>query len=466
MKNTKIVCTMGPQTSGIPRLIELIDAGMNAARLNFSHGTHKEHKQMVKDIKEAALLAKKSIAIIGDLCGPKIRVGQIENGAIDLIENETIILTQESIIGTSKKISHSYKDLYKDIKVNDRVLLDDGLIELKVIEIKNFDIICKIINSGKLKTHKGMNLPDSKLSISSITKKDIEDIALGVELEIDYFALSFVKNAEDVLEAKKYAAGIPIIAKIEMPEAVQNLDAIIDVSDALMVARGDLGVELGHQKVPLVQKRVINAVKRKAIPVITATQMLESMIQNPRPTRAEVSDVANAILDGTDAVMLSAETSVGKYPVEAVSMLTSIIKELENDNSHCVLPIPKTKESSYSYSIAEGVVKIAENLKLAAIAVYSESGKSAALISAQRPKAHIICFSRHDKILKRLAIFWGIRPLFGEWVKGVDGVVYQAQEELLKRDLVKFGDDIAITFGMKLKDEKFQTNMLKLWKIV
>jgi pyruvate kinase len=318
-----------------------------------------------------------------------------------------------------------------------------------------------------LKDRKGMNLPGSALSVPALTEKDKKDIVFGRELGVDWFALSFVRTPQDVKEAKELAGGIPIIAKIEKPEAVARLDEILDVTDAVMVARGDLGVEAGHEKVPLIQKRILRDIKLHAKPAITATQMLDSMIKNPRPTRAEVSDVANAVLDGTDAVMLSAETSVGDYPVEAVKTLARIIDEIEGSEYYHKFwkERPDVTERTYSSSIADAAAEIAEDLKLAAIAVYTESGHSAALLSAQRPLSNIVAFSRHDTVLHRLGLYWGVYPLFGAWVKGVSGVIEQAEREICSHGMAKPGDDIIVTYGVVIRDEPFQTNMLTLHKI-
>jgi pyruvate kinase len=327
--------------------------------------------------------------------------------------------------------------------------------------------MCRVVDGGLLKDKKGMNLPGSALSVPALTEKDKKDIVFGRELGVDWFALSFVRTPQDVKEAKALAGGIPIIAKIEKPEAVGRLDEILDVADAVMVARGDLGVEAGHEKVPLIQKRILRDIKLRAKPAITATQMLDSMIKNPRPTRAEVSDVANAVLDGTDAVMLSAETSVGDYPVEAVKTLARIIDEIEGSEYFHKLwkERPDVTERTYSSSIADAAAEIAEDLKLAAIAVYTESGHSAALLSAQRPLSNIVAFSRHDSVLHQLGLFWGVRPLYGAWVKGVAGVVEQAERELCAHAMAKPGDDIIVTYGVVLADEPFQTNMLTLHRI-
>jgi pyruvate kinase len=284
---------------------------------------------------------------------------------------------------------------------------------------------------------------------------------------VDYFALSFVRRPEDLREAKALAGDIPVIAKIEKPEAVERLDAILDASDGVMVARGDLGVEAGNEKVPVIQKRILQAVMPRAIPAITATQMLDSMIHNPRPTRAEVSDVANAVLDGTDAVMLSAETSVGDYPVEAVKTLAAVIEDVEASSFQTVALSRRTDVTarSYSHAIADAASVAAHQMGLAAIAVYTESGFSATLVSAHRPSANVIAFSQHDRVLNRLALYWGVRPMQGSWVQGMKAVVEQAERSLLQHGLVKPGEDIAITFGVVLDQERFQTNILKLWKV-
>jgi pyruvate kinase len=467
MRKVKIVCTLGPATSGVPRLVELIRAGMDVARLNFSHGDHETHRAMFSDVRAAAKQVGRPITIFADLCGPKIRVGKMQGGQVVLEKGKTIILTTADVLGTAERISHTYLPLARDVKPGDAILLDDGLLQLRVEAVRNDDVSCRIVDGGVLKDKKGMNLPGSALSVPALTEKDKNDIVFGRELGVDWFALSFVRNPSDVSEAQALSGGIPIIAKIEKPEAVTNLEAILDIADAVMVARGDLGVEAGHEKVPLIQKRILREIKLRAKPAITATQMLDSMIKNPRPTRAEVSDVANAVLDGTDAVMLSAETSVGDYPVEAVRILGTIIDEIERNENYLTegKDRPDVSERTFSSSIADAAAEIAEDLNLAAIAVYTESGHSANLLSAQRPLANIVAFSRHERILNRLGLLWGVRPLYGEWVQGVEGVVAQTERELLRYKLAEPGDNVAITFGMVLAGEPFQTNVLKLYKL-
>ena len=467
MRKVKIVCTLGPATAGVPRLVELIEAGMDVARLNFSHGDYATHRKTYDEVRAAAHQVGRPITLFADLCGPKIRVGRMTGGQVLLEKGKSICLTTTEVLGTSERVSHTYLPLARDVKPGDPILLDDGLLQLQVESIKGDDVVCRVVDGGMLKDRKGMNLPGSALSVPALTEKDKKDIVFGRELGVDWFALSFVRTPQDVKEAKELAGGIPIIAKIEKPEAVARLDEILDVTDAVMVARGDLGVEAGHEKVPLIQKRILRDIKLHAKPAITATQMLDSMIKNPRPTRAEVSDVANAVLDGTDAVMLSAETSVGDYPVEAVKTLARIIDEIEGSEYYHKFwkERPDVTERTYSSSIADAAAEIAEDLKLAAIAVYTESGHSAAVLSAQRPLANIVAFSRHEAVLNQLGLYWGVYPLFGAWVKGVAGVVEQAERELCAHDMAKPGDDIIVTYGVVLKDEPFQTNMLTLHRI-
>ncbi len=467
MRKVKIVCTMGPSTAGVERLCELMRAGMDVARLNFSHGDHEAHRKMYADIRAAAAKVGKPIAVLGDLSGPKIRVDKVENGGVELVKGQPITLTTEKLLGTAQRVSHSYAPLARDVRVGDPILLDDGLLQLKVESIQGEEVRCVVVDGGTLKDKKGMNLPGTPLSTAALTEKDKADIVFGRELGVDYFALSFVRNPEDMLEAKRYAKDTPIIAKIEKPEAVAKLEAILDVSDGVMVARGDLGVEAGHEKVPVIQKRILRSVMPRAIPAITATQMLDSMIQNPRPTRAEVSDVANAVLDGTDAVMLSGETSVGKYPVEAVKTLAAVIEEVEASSfqNKAIADRDHVKSLTYSHAIADAASEVAERMGLAAIASYTESGFSASLLSAHRPNAAVAAFSQHERVLNRLALYWGVRPLHGAWVTGIKGVIDQAEKSLLENNLVKPGDDIAVTFGIVIDQERFQTNMLKLWKV-
>ncbi|MBF0205971.1 MAG: pyruvate kinase [Oligoflexia bacterium] len=468
-RRVKIVCTMGPATKGIDRLLALIDAGMQVARVNFSHGEYQQHQEAISDIRGAAQKSGKPIAIMGDLCGPKIRVGKMKGGEFPLNAGDEVIFDAAyQGEGDQGRIPHSYAPLARDVHIGDKILMDDGLLQVEIVKvISDSEVQCKVLVGGVLKDKKGMNLPGVSLSTPALTEKDKRDLEFAVRMGVDYVALSFVRHPQDVLEAKALSAGIPVIAKIEKPEAIQNLQEILKVSDGVMVARGDLAIEAGPEKVPLLQKRIIEEIKQYAKPVITATQMLDSMIVNPLPTRAEVSDVANAVLDGTDAVMLSAETSVGKYPVEAVKMLDSIIREVEGSEHYLIRSKRSLQvgEHTFSNAIADAAMGLNKIIDLSAIAVYSESGKSAALISAHRPITPLICFSRHQTVLNRLALYWGVNPIGGEWSYGVKGIIEQAERAMLDRGLVKPGDTIAVTFGMIIDNEPFQTDILKLWKV-
>ncbi|MEM6955953.1 MAG: pyruvate kinase, partial [Myxococcota bacterium] len=332
MRRTKIVCTLGPAVT-TPEVIDaLIEAGMDCARLNFSHGDHEQHRKNAEMVRSAAARARRPIAILGDLCGPKMRVGRFSDGPVHLEDGQTFAFTTDEVDGTKGGCSVSYKALPEDVEVGNEILLDDGLLRMRVDAVEGNTVRTTVINGGPLSDRKGLNLPGTNLSTPALTEKDRADLRFAVdELKVDYLALSFVRSAEDIADAKALAGDTPIIAKIEKPEAVENLDAILDASDGAMVARGDLGVEMGSEKVPLIQKRIIRETNARGKIVITATQMLDSMIRNPRPTRAEAADVANAVMDGTDAVMLSGETAAGRYPKEAVAMMAAIIDDVESE---------------------------------------------------------------------------------------------------------------------------------------
>jgi pyruvate kinase len=445
---------------------KLIDAGLDVVRLNFSHGDHEGHRKAYEMVREQARAAGQYVAILADLCGPKIRTGKMEGGAVSLVPKSKVIVTTEEVLGTAERFSTIYASLPGDVHPGSRILLDDGLLELSVERIDGCDVHCEVVVGGVLKDKKGMNIPGTALSTPALTDKDKADLVFAKELGVDFFALSFVRNPTDVLEAKELAGDTPVIAKIEKPEAVENLDEIVKVADGLMVARGDLGVEAGAEKVPLIQKHLIRAAGALGKPVIVATQMLDSMIVNPRPTRAEVSDVANAVLDGADAVMLSGETAAGKYPLEAVQTMASVIAEVEHSElfEHMPRPMP-IDEYSFSNAIARAAVGVADTLSLKAFAVYTESGHSAQLVSSCRPMAPIVAFSRHEHVLRRLALRWGVLPLHADWVQGVMGVMEQAERKLLEFDIVKPGDDIAVTFGMRDMNGPGRTDVLKLWRV-
>src|SRR5438067_58566 len=373
MRRTKIVCTIGPATNSEAQLEQLMRAGMNVARLNFSHGIQQEHEQVIERVRAISARLNYAVAILQDLQGPKIRTGALQDGKpVRLVDGTQVTITTRDLVGNGQFISTTYKDLPQDVKIGDRILLDDGLLELRVVSTNETDVQCLVIHGGVLGEHKGINLPGVAVSSPALTEKDRDDLQFGIKHRVDYVALSFVRSPEDIREAKhlirQYTTelyrgeeerDIPLIAKIEKPEAVEQLDKILEVADGVMVARGDLGVEMPQEKVPLIQKRIIASCNEQGLPVITATQMLESMVTNPRPTRAEVNDVSNSILDGTDAVMLSAETSVGAFPIEAVQMMTRIA--LETEANYHTIGRPIHKHRSLAHAVSHAARALAED---------------------------------------------------------------------------------------------------------
>jgi len=466
MQRVKIVATLGPASSSPEKIRELIAAGADVFRLNFSHGTHEDHRRAFEAARAEADRAGTHVALLADLCGPKIRAGEIAGGGVQIAAGDEIAITIEPIVGDATRFSTTYESLPGDVSAGGRILLDDGLLELEVRSVSGREVRCRVVVGGLLKSRKGMNIPGTPLSTPALTEKDREDLLFAKELGVDYFALSFVRDPLDVAETKALAGDIPVIAKIEKPEALANLDGILLAADGVMVARGDLGVEAGAEKVPLLQKHIVEEAVRLGKPVIVATQMLESMIQNPRPTRAEVSDVANAVLDGTDAVMLSGETAAGRYPVEAVRTMAAILAEVEGSPLFERLDNPiRIDEYSFSNAIARAAVTAAEDLELKALAVYTETGHSAALVSSCRPLAAIVGLSRHDAVLRRLCLRWGVLPVRADWVAGVQSVVEQAERIVVDRGLAAAGEDIAITFGMQDMTGPGRTDVLKLWRV-
>ena len=466
-QRVKIVATLGPASANPETIAAMIAAGADVFRLNFSHGTHEGHARAYEAVRSQAQRAGTHTAILADMCGPKIRIGEVAGGGVEIRNGDAIELTTDEIVGDARRVTTSYKPLPSDVRRGDRILLDDGLLELEVAEIAGQIVRCRVIVGGALKSHKGMNLPGAPLSTPALTDKDRADLAFARSLGVDYAALSFVRSAADVREAAALAGDIPVIAKIEKPEAIRELDAIIAAAGGVMVARGDLGVEAGAEQVPLLQKKIVHDAVGANRPVIVATQMLDSMIHNPRPTRAEVSDVANAVLDGADALMLSGETASGAYPVEAVREMAAIIEEVEKSALFEAMPHPvRIDEYSFSNAIARAAVTAAAELRLKALAVYSETGHSAALVSACRPRGvEIVGLSRHEGVLRRLNLRWGVRPVHAGWVEGVQGVVDQAERILLDRGYVAAGDDVAITFGMQVASGPGRTDVLKLWRV-
>ena len=450
-RHSKIVCTIGP-ASRSPRIIErLFRAGMDVARLNFSHGSQADHAQSMSLLRATAVQLQKPIAILVDLQGPKIRTGALAGGGpVPLRAGQKFVITTAHVLGDSTRVSTTFKPLPREVHRGDRILLSDGLIELRVQQVRGREVICRVVNGGALGQHKGINLPGVKLRVPALTAKDREDLAFAVKHDANYIAVSFVRRPEDVVLAKslirRARKDTPVIAKLEKPEAIENLDAILRVADGVMVARGDLGVEMSPERVPVVQKTIIAKAREFRRPVITATQMLESMTENPRPTRAEASDVANAIFDGSDAVMLSAETATGRYPVEAVSMMARIVEVAESSITEFPRPAPQER-LKIAETVAEIVCHASRELHMKLIAVFTHSGFTARLISRYRPMVPIIAFSPEVETRRRLALIWGVRPRSIPDVRKIDGLAVVAEKRLLEERLVRKGDVIGIVAG-------------------
>ncbi|EZH66745.1 pyruvate kinase [Bacillaceae bacterium JMAK1] len=468
MRKTKIVATIGPASEEKDMLKRLISAGMNVARLNFSHGSHEEHRSRIKTIREAAEELETTVSILLDTKGPEIRTYTMENDAITLEKGQPLIVTGEEVVGTTDRIGVTYQNLSEDLSVGNTILLDDGLIGLQVDRIEGKDVVTTVMNNGVLKNKKGVNLPKVKVNLPGMTDKDAADIRFGIEEEVDFIAASFVRRASDVLEIRELleahgAGDTYIIPKIENEEGVENIAEILEVSDGLMVARGDLGVEIPPEEVPLVQKRLIQRCNDLAKPVITATQMLDSMQRNPRPTRAEASDVANAIFDGTDAIMLSGETAAGDYPFEAVETMSNIAKRTESALDFDRLLNIRTEESqtTITNSISQAVARTALTLNTPAILTATESGYTARLVSKYRPKATIVAVTSNIRAQRRLNLVWGVHPLLGNTVETTDEMFDETVSTALKSNQVKHGDLVVITAGVPV-GEIGTTNMMKV----
>lgn len=471
MRKTKIVCTIGPSSESLENIKKLIMAGMNVSRLNFSHGDFEEHGNRIKTIRQASAELGKSIAILLDTKGPEIRTGKLKEEPIELVQDEFLTLTTEEILGDKERISITYKELPGDVEVGSTILIDDGLIGLTVVEIQGTEIKCRIVNGGTIKSKKGVNVPGVNISLPGITEKDASDIKFGIEQGIDFIAASFVRKASDVLEIRQLlekhnATHIQIISKIENQQGVDNLDEILEVSDGLMVARGDLGVEIPAEDVPLVQKRMIEKCNRVGKPVITATQMLDSMQRNPRPTRAEASDVANAIFDGTDAIMLSGETAAGKYPVESVLTMSRIAEKAESALEYREIFVKQSnaQQTTVTEAISQAVANSALELNAKAIITSTETGYTARMVSKYRPKAPIIAVTTEDQTLRRLALNWGVTPVKGDTASTTDEMFDKAMKGGLDSGLVKEGDLVVITAGVPL-GRSGSTNLVKIGQI-
>ncbi|OHD54829.1 MAG: pyruvate kinase [Spirochaetes bacterium GWF1_51_8] len=479
MKFTKTVFTIGPASRDPNTIKSLIFEGGDVARLNFSHEDFAAHARSVEYVRLASEELHKPVGIFQDLQGPKIRIGKLKTEFIELKEDGELIITTDQIEGDEKRVSIDYPYLHEEVSPGSRILLDDGLMELRVESISGKDIRCKVISGGKLKPRKGVNLPHIRLhKISSITEKDRADLAFSFEQDLDFVALSFVRSSADVKELKelmksKYGRIIPVISKIEKPEAVDDIDNIIDVSDAIMVARGDLGVETSPEDVPMIQKTLIRKCNLVGKPVITATQMLESMITNPRPTRAEANDVANAILDGSSAVMLSGETAAGKYPVESVRMMKLIAQKTESSMQFRKLVLGKMlniddlaarRTGNYEDAVGHAAVDLAEEIGAQFIVCFTHGGGTARLISKYRPDIRVIGFSPLKSTVRQLALAWGIHPLETREVNTVDELLDGAAEALKFKGWVEPGQTIVITAGVPV-GKPGKTNMVKVVQI-
>ncbi|MDA0265554.1 MAG: pyruvate kinase [Cyanobacteria bacterium] len=467
LHRTKIVATIGPASSTHETLLQMVHAGMSVARLNFSHGSYAEHTRMIDLLRQVSRETDHPITLLQDLQGPKIRVGTLAPEGIELLEGATLTLVPTGKEEQPTDITIDYPYLADEAEPGMQVLLDDGLLELKIETVAPARVTCRVVQGGLLKSRKGVNLPDLSLQLPAMTEKDEKDLAFGVSQGVDWVSLSFVRRADDIVALKQRlvelgAPETPVIAKIEKPQAIANLDAILAVTDGVMVARGDLGVEMKAEKVPLLQKRIIQACNRKSIPVITATQMLDSMIHNPRPTRAEASDVANAIIDGTDAVMLSGESAVGKFPVRAVQMLARIAQDVEPELSFVNNP-PETSDATHALS--EALKTIDKTLDLQCIVSFTESGYTAMIAAAERPKSPVVALTPDRDVYHRLNLVWGVKPiLIDERMGTFETMVSQAEACLLERKMTAPGDMVLMLGGIPASLRQ-GTNFLKIHKI-
>ena len=471
IRRTKIVATVGPASSEDAVLTALMESGVSVFRLNFSHGTLEDKAELIRRIRAISKQRQNAVAILGDLQGPKIRVGQFENGQIALTPGEEVTITSLDIAGRKGLIHTVYKNLPRDVRAGDQILLDDGLMELEVLTSDGTDVRCRVRFGGLLKDRKGINLPGVAVSAPSLTEKDLEDLRFCIEQEVDYLALSFVRRAADVLELKSLLkqsqSQIRVISKIEKPEAVDNFAEILAASDGIMVARGDLGVEIRPEKVPLIQKDIICKCNQAGKPVITATQMLESMINNPRPTRAEASDVANAILDGTDAIMLSAETATGNYPVEAVSLMDRVALDVETVASlrgKDISPGANGDGFDLSEAIGQAACQLSQRVGAKAILAFTQTGNTATLVAKYRPPVPIYAVTPSRSVRRRLALYSGVRSLRVDIEGSTEAQIEQVDKAVLAAGVLNPGDVVVITMGSPIS-EPGTTNLLKVHQL-
>lgn len=455
MRRTKIVCTVGPATESEEMLIQLVNAGMNVARLNFSHGTHDEHKKRIEAIKKVRQMLQKPVAIMLDTKGPEVRLGSFKDGAAEIKAGDRFTLTIEEVLGDHTRCSITYKELPKEVTAGTRILIADGLIELRVVDKTETEVICQVVNGGALADRKNVNIPGATSKLPAITQKDISDLLFGIENELDIVAASFIRKASDVLEIRKIleennGGFISIISKIENQEGVDNIDEILKVSDGLMVARGDLGVELPPEEIPLTQKMLIKKANEAGKPVITATQMLDSMIRNPRPTRAEVTDIANSILDGTDAIMLSGETAAGKYPIDAVKTMATIAERTEQDLDYGrnINRVTYKDDVTVANAISHASCTTAYELGAAAIITPTQSGSTARMVSKFRPEAPIIAATFDERVRRKLCLSFGVHSVLIRDIESTDDLIEQSVNQAIANDYISSGDLVVITAGV------------------
>jgi pyruvate kinase len=468
-RRTKIVCTLGPSSNTEEKIDELVRNGMNIARINFSHGTHKENGRIIRHVRTVADRYNMSIPILADLQGPKIRIGEMKGGQQKIEKGDYVTLTTEDIKGTSEKIPVDYEGLVDDAIEGNKILIDDGLLELKIIKKDIDSLMAQVMVGGVLKSRKGLNLPDVNLSMSSLTEKDIEDLEYAISKDVDYVGMSFVRSADDIQDVisrvRAQGSNAGIIAKIEKPEAVEVIEDIIEESSGIMVARGDLGIEIASEKVPMVQKNIIDRCRKVGKPVITATQMLDSMIHNPRATRAESSDVANAVLDGTDAVMLSGETAAGNYPIEAIKTMDKICRSVENDASQIYQSLnyrkPEWKEKQVIESLSYACVVLAENVEARVISTITHSGNTARRIAKFRPRVPIIAFTESEEVCRQLGLVWGVHPVKIDEIFDTDKSVKKMEDYIQKYGHANEGERVIIATGMPVA-KRGHTNMIKV----
>ena len=468
---TKIVATVGPASNSKEMLHELIKSGVDVFRLNFSHGTHEDHAKVIQYIREINAENGTTIPVLQDLQGPKIRIGQVENNGVEIENGQELIITTEEMVGTSEKVSTTYTSLATDVNIGDQILVDDGKIELKVLRTEGAEVVCQVVHGGTLKSRKGINLPDTRVSAPSLTDKDEEDLIFGLEQNVEWVALSFVRTADDILDLKerirKAGRDTKVVAKIEKPEAIKNIDAIIEATDGLMVARGDLGVEVPMEEVPMLQKMLVRKCNAAGVPVIIATQMMESMITNPRPTRAETNDVANAVMDGADALMLSAETAAGDFPVQVIKStvrtITSIetnIEEIYNKFHEPATDSPLFKNDSLVLTAC----KLSDTTAAKALVGMTQSGYTGFRLSSHRPKAHIFVFTKNPRLLTQLNLLWGVRCLHFNGSESTNETFKEIEEILKSKGLLHTGDVFIKTASMPFHSEG-RTNMLKITEV-